>query len=154
MADSLLTIGTLAKRSGIAASALRFYEDKGLIRSVRSAGQQRRFPKDTLRRVAFIRIAQTMGLSLDDIGQTLATLPEHRTPTVEDWTRLSQSWRPLLQERIDTLCRLRDTLDGCIGCGCLSLQKCQLYNPSDCAAKKGSGPRYLLADVDAGSENP
>ena len=154
MTDSQITIGVLAKRSGVAASALRFYEDSGLITSVRADGRQRRFKKEVLRRVAFVRVAQSVGLSLVEIRAALDTLPEGRTPTQADWTRISKSWRPLLQARIDALCALRDQLDTCIGCGCLSLQKCKLYNPDDRAARLGSGPRYLLGDrpADALSE--
>ena len=147
MSANWIGIGALAKRSGVAASALRFYEAKGLIQSVGEAGQPRRFHKDALRRVSFIRIAQTLGLSLQDIGEALASLPRQRTPTAEDWARLSSAWRPMLQARIDTLCRLRDQLDSCIGCGCLSLQKCKLNNPGDGAARFGDGPRFLLGDA-------
>lgn len=146
MAVELITIGELAKRSGVAASALRFYEAEGLLASVRSEGGQRRFPRDALRRVAFIRVAQGVGLGLDQIKASLATLPDNRTPTKKDWERLSRTWRPLLQQRIDALCSLRDQLTSCIGCGCLSLQKCALYNPGDAARQRGSGPRYLLND--------
>lgn len=144
--DSLIAIGALAKRAGVAASALRFYENEGLIKSTRSAGKTRQFTRETLRRVAFIRVAQSVGLSLDDIRAALATLPQQRTPTPEDWAQLSASWQGLLQARIDALCALRDQLGACIGCGCLSLQKCALYNPQDRAARLGSGPRYLLGD--------
>ena len=148
--NELITIGELARRSGVAASALRFYEDKGLIASMREAGEKyqgkRRYRRDVLRRVAFIRVAQTVGLSLDEVAKALATLPEARTPGKQDWERLSRSWQPLLQQRIDTLTALRDQLNSCIGCGCLSLQKCRLYNPQDLAATLGDGPRYLLGD--------
>ena len=153
-APDTLAIGSLARRAGVPASTLRFYEDQGLIRGSRSAGNQRRYPKETLRRVAFIRIAQSVGLSLDEIRQALATLPEQRTPTVADWARLSRAWQPLIQARIDAMTRLRDQLDACIGCGCLSLKACKLYNPQDAAARLGAGPRYLLghrpADLDPG----
>ena len=144
--DASVAIGALAQRAGVAASALRFYEAQGLIRGSRSAGNQRRYPKETLRRVAFIRIAQSVGLSLDEIRAALATLPEQRTPTRADWARLSRAWKPLLQARIASLTALRDQLDSCIGCGCLSLKTCKLYNPADAAARLGSGPRYLLGD--------
>ena len=142
--SAMITIGELAKRAGVAASALRFYEDEGLLDSSRTAGQQRQFKRDALRRVAFIRVAQSVGLSLQDIRESLATLPLNRTPTKADWARLSRGWKPLLDERIQTLTQLRDQLTSCIGCGCLSLKTCALYNPSDAASVRGSGPRYLL----------
>lgn len=142
----LIAIGALAKRAGVKASALRFYEDEGLIRSQRSAGGQRQYAKEVLRRVAFIRVAQSVGLSLGEVRAALASLPEQRTPTQADWSRLSRAWKPLLQARIDALTGLRDQLDACIGCGCLSLRKCRLYNPQDGAQALGSGPRYLLGN--------
>jgi MerR family transcriptional regulator, redox-sensitive transcriptional activator SoxR len=142
-----LTIGEVAERSGVATSALRFYEREGLIESTRSAGGQRRFHRDVLRRVAFIRAAQHVGLSLDEIRGSLASLPDNRTPTAADWEKLSRSWRPLLDERIDELNRLRDRLDSCIGCGCLSLRACRLANPHDVAAELGPGPRYLMGNA-------
>jgi len=148
--DSWLAIGALAQRAGVAASALRFYEAEGLIRGGRSAGNQRRYPRETLRRVAFIRIAQSVGLSLEEIRTALATLPDQRTPTAADWARLSSGWKPLIEARIAALTGLRDQLDSCIGCGCLSLKRCKLYNPADAAARQGSGPRYLLGDRPAG----
>jgi MerR family redox-sensitive transcriptional activator SoxR len=158
MPQSWITIGELARRSGAAASALRFYEEQGLMASTRTAGGQRQFPKEVLRRVAFIRAAQTVGLSLEQIKAALATLPEQRTPTKADWQRLSASWRPLLDERIAALVALRDQLSACIGCGCLSLRSCALYNPGDAAQRRGSGARYLLgdrsADVLAESQEP
>ncbi len=141
-----MTIGEVAERANVAASALRFYEREGLISAVRSDGGQRRYHREVLRRVAFIRAAQRVGLSLDEIKQTLATLPEGRTPTATDWRRLSQSWRPLLDRRIAELERVRDKLDTCIGCGCLSLRVCHLFNPDDIAAVEGPGPRWLLDD--------
>ena len=141
-----ISISALALRAGVKASALRFYEDEGLIQSRRSAGGQRQYAKEVLRRVAFIRAAQSVGLSLGEIRKALAGLPEQRTPTQADWTRLSRSWQPLLQARIDALTQLRDQLDACIGCGCLSLKKCKLYNPQDGAQKLGAGPRYLLGN--------
>jgi MerR family redox-sensitive transcriptional activator SoxR len=143
MQDSL-TIGELAARSGVAPSALRYYERMGLISARRTTGNQRRYDRSTLRRVAFVRIAQQVGVSLDEIRQALATLPDSRTPTRADWTRLSRRWRSRLDERIGLLERLRDDLDGCIGCGCLSLRRCRLYNPDDDLAAQGSGPRRLL----------
>ena len=141
-----LTIGELAQRSGLAPSALRYYEDCDLIEARRNPGGRRRYPRSTLRRVAFIRAAQQVGLSLEQIRAALATLPAGRTPTRADWARLSRSWRPQLQARIEELERLRDRLDGCIGCGCLSLRRCSLFNPGDAAASLGDGARYLLGD--------
>lgn len=146
MPQSWITIGELARRSGAAASALRFYEDQGLLVSTRTAGGQRQFPREVLRRVAFVRAAQTVGLSLEQIKAALATLPEQRTPTKADWQRLSASWRPLLDERIAALVALREQLTACIGCGCLSLRSCALYNPGDAAQRRGAGARYLLGD--------
>jgi MerR family redox-sensitive transcriptional activator SoxR len=144
--ESELTIGALSERTGVAHSALRFYEAEGLIHASRSGGGQRRYPRDILRRVSFIRIAQQVGLSLDEIRTALSTLPENRTPTKQDWGRLSRSWRPRLDAQIAMLERLRDRLTGCIGCGCLSLRLCQLVNPDDEAAERGPGPRYILED--------
>ncbi|RKS74387.1 MerR family redox-sensitive transcriptional activator SoxR [Actinomadura pelletieri DSM 43383] len=140
-----LTVGQLAERSGVAVSALHFYESKGLIRSRRTAGNQRRFTRDTLRRVSFIRVSQRVGIPLSEIRDALATLPEERTPTVEDWARLSEMWRGSLDERIRQLERLRDDLTECIGCGCLSIHKCALANPYDQLGDQGPGPRRLLA---------
>jgi MerR family transcriptional regulator, redox-sensitive transcriptional activator SoxR len=141
-----ITVGELSARSGLAPSALRFYEREGLIRAERTRGGQRRYLRGELRRVAFIRAAQNVGLTLDEIRGALASLPDARTPTQEDWTRLSRDWRQLLDERIAALEQLRDKLTQCIGCGCLSLQRCQLYNPDDRARRKGPGARYLLGD--------
>lgn len=138
-----LTIGQLAKRAGVAASALRFYEAEGLIHGGRSAGGHRQYPRHVLRRVAFIRAAQVVGLTLPQIKAALATLPEGRTPTKADWARLSAGWAPLLDERIAALQKLREKLTGCIGCGCLSLKACALYNPEDKVAREGNGPRLL-----------
>jgi MerR family transcriptional regulator, redox-sensitive transcriptional activator SoxR len=149
----LMTIGVLAKRAGVNTSAIRFYDAQGLIQSQRNQGAQRLFHKDMLRRVAFIGVAQRLGLSLADINQALSSLPDNRTPTAADWARLSRAWRPLLQERIDMLIKMRDQLDSCIGCGCLSLSKCKLYNPLDQASKLGSGPRYLLGDSPPDEKN-
>jgi MerR family transcriptional regulator, redox-sensitive transcriptional activator SoxR len=148
-----MTIGVLAKRAGVNTSAIRFYDAQGLIQSQRNQGAQRLFHKDMLRRVAFIGVAQRLGLSLADINQALAGLPDNRTPTPADWAKLSRAWRPLLQERIDMLIKMRDQLDSCIGCGCLSLSKCKLYNPLDQASKLGSGPRYLLGDSPPDEKN-
>jgi MerR family redox-sensitive transcriptional activator SoxR len=139
----LLTIGEIAERTGVAPSALRFYESKGLIASERSDGNQRRFHRDMLRRISFIKVAQNVGLTLDDIADALATLPGGRTPTKEDWSRLSRSWGPVLDEQIAVLQRLRAKLDGCIGCGCLSLRTCALSNPEDAVAPRGPGAVFL-----------
>ena len=141
-----LSIGELSERSGVAASALRFYEAEGLIDATRTEGGQRRFAREALRRVAFIRVAQEVGLSLDEIREALSTLPGNRTPTEKDWQRLSSSWRPRIEAQIRMLERLRDRLDSCIGCGCLSLRACGLLNPADEIADHGPGPRYLLED--------
>ena len=146
---AMMAIGDFARRAGVKASALRFYEEEGLISSARSAGGRRHYPKAALRRVAFIRAAQAVGLSLDEIKAALASLPDRRTPTKADWERLSQSWRPLLDTRIAALTALRDTLSNCIGCGCLSLKACALDNPGDAARAKGAGARYLLGDAPA-----
>lgn len=146
MSESLLSIGEMAERTGVAPSALRFYEAEGLLSSTRTPGGQRRYPRSALRRVAFMRVAQRVGLSLEEIRDALAALPESRTPTKADWARLSASWRPRLEVQIAVLERLRDELSSCIGCGCLSLRECSLYNPSDEAAANGPGPRYLIAD--------
>ncbi|WP_344146853.1 redox-sensitive transcriptional activator SoxR [Nocardioides koreensis] len=138
-----LTIGQLAERAGVATSAIRFYESRGLIHAVRTTGNQRRFEQATLRRIAFIRTAQRVGLSLDEVAAALSTLPENRTPTKADWSRLSRAWRPRLDEQIERLERLRDKLDGCIGCGCLSLRTCALNNPDDEVAPRGPGAVFL-----------
>ncbi len=138
-----LTIGQLSERSGVATSALRYYETQGLIVSERTSGNQRRYHRATLRRVAFIRSAQRVGLTLEEIQEALATLPEARTPTKADWARLSRSWRPRIEAQIERLERLRDKLDGCIGCGCLSLQRCALNNPDDEVAERGPGAVFL-----------
>ena len=139
----VLSIGEVATRAGVATSALRFYEREGLIAAERNTGGQRRYSRDVLRRVAFIRAAQRVGLSLDDIRASLATLPKGRTPTVNDWQRLSAGWRPLLDERIRELEALRDRLTSCIGCGCLSLKSCALSNPGDAVAPRGPGAVFL-----------
>jgi MerR family redox-sensitive transcriptional activator SoxR len=147
MVDDELPIGAVAVRAGVSVSALRFYEDRGLIRSRRSAGGQRRYSRSVLRRVAFIQAAQRVGLTLEDIGLALDTLPDRETLTAKDWKRLSAAWRPVLDERIRLLEGLRDDLDSCIGCGCLSLERCRLRNPGDRAAAGGPGPRFLLGDA-------
>ncbi len=138
-----LTVGEVARRSGVAVSALHFYETKGLIHSVRSAGQQRRYGRDVLRRVAVIKVAQRIGISLASISEAFASLPEGRSPTAADWARMSSLWRKELDERITQLTRLRDQLDGCIGCGCLSIDACRLRNPLDELSEQGSGPQLL-----------
>ncbi|WP_122818740.1 redox-sensitive transcriptional activator SoxR [Nocardioides pantholopis] len=140
---SLLSIGAVAERAGVAPSAIRFYEARGLISSVRTTGNQRRYEQEVLRRLGFIRSAQRVGLSLEEIAAALATLPDGRTPTKSDWHRLSRSWRPRLDEQIRRIELLRDRLDGCIGCGCLSLRSCALSNPGDVAAEHGSGAVLL-----------
>lgn len=138
-----LTVGQVAARSGVAVSTLHFYESAGLIRSWRNQGNQRRYAREVLRRVAVIRVAQRAGISLACIRDALQTLPNERTPTTEDWKQLSARWRADLNDRIDRLTRLRDQLDGCIGCGCLSLGVCPLRNPADKCAKSGPGPQFL-----------
>jgi MerR family transcriptional regulator, redox-sensitive transcriptional activator SoxR len=138
----LITIGDLAARTGVAVSAIRFYEARGLVAALRTAGNQRRFLRADIRRVSFILIAQGMGLSLEDIGSELAGLPGERTPNATDWARISKTLRARIDARIAALERTRANLDGCIGCGCLSLKRCALYNPEDKAAREGTGPRY------------
>lgn len=145
-----LTIGEVAARSGVPHTALRFYEDRGLLSPQRSPGNQRRYPRSVLRRLAFIRAAQRVGLSLEQVRDALATLPADRTPTRKDWTRLSRAWRGELDTRIDALTRLRDNLDGCIGCGCLSLQRCALANPGDALAAAGPGAPRLRPRSEGG----
>jgi MerR family transcriptional regulator, redox-sensitive transcriptional activator SoxR len=136
-----LTVGELAERSGVAVSALHFYERKGLISSRRTTGNQRRYRRDTLRRVALIRVAQRVGIPLADIRAALAQLPDARTPTRADWQRLSSAWRDELEQRINDLQHLRDELTGCIGCGCLSMEDCAMANPRDTLGRQGAGPR-------------
>jgi MerR family transcriptional regulator, redox-sensitive transcriptional activator SoxR len=143
-----LAIGELAERSGVAPSALRYYEAQGLITAVRTSGNQRRYERSTLRRVAFIRSAQRVGLSLEEITDALRSLPGGRTPTKADWSRLSRNWRGRINEQIDRLERLRDRLDSCIGCGCLSLQRCSLSNPDDVVRSRGPGAVYLEPSAD------
>lgn len=140
---TLLTPSQVAERAGVTVSALHFYEREGLITSTRTAGNQRRYRRDVLRRLAFIRTSQRVGISLAQIRDALATLPLDRAPTKADWSRLSQRWRAALDERIARLQRLRDDLDSCIGCGCLSLRTCRLQNPQDALASEGPGPRLL-----------
>lgn len=154
----MLAIGEVAQRAGLATSAVRFYEAKGLIRSHRTDSGHRRYRADTLRRIAFVRVAQRVGLSLADIGRTLDSLPDGRTPTARDWETLASRWRPMLEERIGLLRAMQEKLDGCIGCGCLSMDTCALYNPDDAAAALGDGPRWLLGDTapepGPGSDDP
>jgi MerR family transcriptional regulator, redox-sensitive transcriptional activator SoxR len=142
----LLTIGETARRSGVAASALRFYEERGLITSERAGSGHRRFPRPVLRRIAFIVFAQRIGLTLEEIGAELEKLPPDRAPTRRDWSRLSSGWTSRIEERIAELERLKVGLTECIGCGCLSLDRCRLANPEDRAARGGPGPRYWVGD--------
>jgi MerR family redox-sensitive transcriptional activator SoxR len=143
----LLTVSDVSARSGFAPSALRFYEREGLLHATRTTGNQRRYERSVLRRLAFIRAARNVGLSLDEIAAALATLPDRRAPTRADWTRLSRSWRRRLDDQIAALAKLRDGLDSCIGCGCLSLKKCAMQNPDDLAAPAGPGAVYLPAPL-------
>jgi MerR family redox-sensitive transcriptional activator SoxR len=143
---SLVTIGEVSRRSGVAASALRFYEERGLIASERAGSGHRRYPRPVLRRIAFIVFAQRIGLSLDEIGAELAKLPPDRAPTRRDWSRLSSGWTSRIDDRIRELERLKAGLTECIGCGCLSLDRCQYANPGDRAARLGPGPRYWVGD--------
>jgi len=142
--DDLVPIGVLARRTGLAVSAIRFYEAKGLITSLRTQGNQRRFLRSDIRRLSFILIAQRLGLGLDEIEAALTSLPQGRTPTLADWQRISRSLRNELDHRIQLLTRTRAKLDECIGCGCLSLQRCQLYNREDRAGAAGPGPHFVL----------
>lgn len=142
----LISIGDLAVRTGVAVSAIRFYEAKGLVAALRSRGKQRRFLRADIRRLSFILIAQKMGLSLEEIGAELARLPAERTPNAADWARISSGLKSRIEAQIAALERTRDLLGDCIGCGCLSLKKCGLYNAGDKAAQRGAGPRYLLGD--------
>ena len=143
-----LTVGEVARRSGVAVSTLHFYEAKGLIRSWRTNGNQRRYAREVLRRVAIIRVAQRMGMELEAIRRALKALPRERTPTAEDWKKLSASWENDLNARIERLTRLRDQLNGCIGCGCLSMEACPLRNPCDRLSKQGPGPRLLEPEIE------
>ncbi len=146
MSAALLSIGELARRTGLSVSAIRFYEQRGLVGAVRTSGNQRRFLRSDIRRLSFALIAQQLGLSLAEIEAELSTLPDGRPPTSEDWQAISERIRGALDARIAMLERTRDLLDGCIGCGCLSLDRCALYNPGDRAARAGSGPRFLMGD--------
>ena len=141
-----MTIGAVADRTGLAVSAVRFYADQGLIASERTTSGHRRFPRSVIRRISFIRICQKLGYSLEEITAQLATLPDGRTPNERDWAALAAGFSSDIDQRIAELTQLRDTLDGCIGCGCLSLKRCSMWNPNDGAATLGDGPRYLLGD--------
>lgn len=147
MKDASWTVGKVAARCGVSVSTLHFYETKGLIQSWRNAGNQRRYKADVLRRISVIKAAQKMGISLEDIKRALATLPDNRTPTARDWQKLSTFWRDDLDSRIHYLQRLRDSLTGCIGCGCLSMKNCPIYNADDKLAAEGSGPVILDRDT-------
>ncbi len=142
----LLTIGDLSERTGLSVSAIRFYEEKGLVHPSRNAGGQRRFLRADIRRLSFVLVAQEFGFSIAEIAAQLQRLPEGRAPTKADWTRISRDFRSHLDRKIERMTALRNKLDGCIGCGCLSMKTCQLYNAGDAAASKGRGPRYLLGD--------
>ena len=144
--NELLAIGELAARTGLSVSAIRFYEEKGLVQSLRTSGGQRRFLRSDIRRLSFALIAQQIGCTLPEIAAELAKLPQGRTPNHADWRRISNGFSKLLDRRIASLQRMRDTLDGCIGCGCLSLKRCALYNRDDRAARTGKGPRYALGE--------
>lgn len=146
MATPVLSIGELSRRTGMSVSAIRFYEARGLVKAVRTGGNQRRFLRADIRRLSFAQIAQQLGLTLGEISAELATLPQGRAPTRQDWQGISRRIRRALDRRIEMLERTRDLLDGCIGCGCLSLDRCALFNPNDRAAKAGAGPRFLLGD--------
>lgn len=144
--EKTISIGNLADRTGLAVSAIRYYEEMGLVHPERNAGGQRRFLKSDIRRLSFVLIAQKFGFSIEQIREQFDALPDRKTPNARDWRRISKTYRVELDEKIDTLTRMRDNLDGCIGCGCLSLTKCKLYNPDDKAVVKGTGPRYLMGD--------
>jgi len=143
---SLLSIGELSRRTGLSVSAIRFYETRGLVKAIRTTGNQRRFMRADIRRLSFAQIAQRLGLTLTEIEAELATLPQGRAPTRQDWQAISARIRGALQGRIEMLQKARDLLDSCIGCGCLSLDRCAIYNPNDRAARAGAGPRFLLGD--------
>lgn len=144
--QELLAIGELAARTGLTVSAIRFYEEKGLVQALRTSGGQRRFLRSDIRRLSFALIAQQLGFTIPQIAAELAKLPEGRTPTQTDWRRISNGFSRLLDGRIAALRRMRETLDGCIGCGCLSLKRCALYNPDDRAGRRGPGPRYAFGE--------
>lgn len=150
--DDQLSVGQIAERCGIAPSAVRYYDDEGLVHSARTSGGQRRFGRDTIRRIAFIIAAQEVGRSLAEVREALAGLPSNRTPTRRDWAKVSRAWQRRLDDQIEQLVQLRDQLDACIGCGCLSLDRCAIYNPEDRAASLGAGARYLLGDTSSDLE--
>ena len=154
MQGALLSIGQLAARSGLSVSAIRFYETRGLVSPIRNAGGQRRFARADIRRLAFVQIAQHLGFPLTRIQEELAGLPQGRAPSRTDWARISTGFRGALEAQIETLTRMRDRLDGCIGCGCLSLDACALYNPQDRAGRRGPGPRYVLGAGEGPPDNP
>ncbi|TYC63676.1 redox-sensitive transcriptional activator SoxR [Rhodobacterales bacterium] len=145
--NALLTIGELADRTGLSVSAIRFYEEKGLVHPMRNTAGQRRFLRADIRRLSFALVAQEFGFSIAEIAAQLRKLPENRAPSKADWTRIGKEFRVHLDQRIERMTALREKLDGCIGCGCLSLQSCQLYNAGDAAARHGRGPRYILGDA-------
>jgi MerR family transcriptional regulator, redox-sensitive transcriptional activator SoxR len=142
--NDVISIGDLAARTGVSVSAIRFYEGRGMVTPFRSSGGQRRFLRSDIRRISFVRIAQGLGLSIEEIGQYLAALPQGRTPHARDWEKIGKAMADKLDAQIATLIRMRETLDGCIGCGCLSLKKCALYNPEDRAGHSGAGARFVL----------
>ncbi len=146
-ANDLLTVGEVAARSGVSVPTVRYYEERGLIASTRTAGNQRRFPRSVLRRVAVVAAAQRVGLSLDQVRAAMADLPADRAPNRREWTAMSRAWSRMVQRRIDELTALQSDLDGCIGCGCLSLQRCSIFNPSDQAAGEGAGSRWVRRAV-------
>jgi MerR family redox-sensitive transcriptional activator SoxR len=146
----MLSIGQLAERTGLSVSAIRFYEARGLVAPARSSGKQRRFPRSDIRRLSFVLVAQQLGFTIEEIRALLAGLPQSRTPNLKDWEAMSRGFRRELDQRIASLERLRDNLNSCIGCGCLSLKKCQLYNPADRVHRHGAGPRFLLGDPKIG----
>ncbi|WP_420336878.1 redox-sensitive transcriptional activator SoxR [Roseibium sp.] len=145
--SDLLSIGELADRTGLSVSAIRFYEEKGLVHPARNSGGQRRFMRADIRRLSFALVAQEFGFTISEIASRLAQLPEGRAPNKADWSRMSREFRKHLDERIEKMTALRDKLDACIGCGCLSMKSCSLYNAGDAAARHGRGPRYLLGDT-------
>jgi len=147
-------IGKVADRTGISVSAIRFYEEKGLVSSERNSGGQRIFEASDIRRISFIIIAQKLGFSLAEIAEQLDALPDNRTPSKKDWSKISRSFRDDIDRRIEGLLQLREKLDGCIGCGCLSLKVCKIYNENDRAAENGPGARYLMGDIPSGSKTP
>ncbi|MCI2399355.1 redox-sensitive transcriptional activator SoxR [Aliiroseovarius subalbicans] len=151
---AMMSIGQMATRTGLAVSAIRYYEAEGLVRPIRTAGGQRQFHRADIRRLSFVRITQQLGFSIAEIRAQIEKLPDGRTPTKADWTRLARGFRRELDARITAMQQLRDSLDSCIGCGCLSLKRCALYNPADSARRHGPGPRYLMGDRAEGADDP